>query len=53
MREARDATLAAPVLLLPSIQVNVHAGHLPEASDNGRRYVKIPLSMSEDLDKVL
>ena len=53
MREARDATLAAPVLLLPSIQVNIHAGHLPEASGNGKRYIKIPLSISEELNDIL
>lgn len=43
LRQARDRTLAMPVLLLPSIQVNVRAGHLPPAEDNGRRYLKIPL----------
>ena len=53
MREARDATLAAPVLLLPSIQINIHAGHLPEASSNGKRYIKIPLSLSSELDDIL
>jgi len=53
MRNARDATLAAPVLLLPSIQVNIHAGHLPDPSSNGKRYIKIPLSMNEGLDDIL
>lgn len=43
MREARDATLAVPKLLLPSIQVNVRAGQLPEAEDNGVRYLRIPV----------
>lgn len=43
MREARDATLEMPVLILPSVQVNMRAGHLPEPEDNGRRYLKIPL----------
>jgi len=43
MREARDATLAMPTLLLPSIQVNMRAGVLPPAEDNGTRYLKIPL----------
>lgn len=42
-RKERDATLAAPKLLLPSIQVNIRAGHLPEAEDNGQRYLKLPL----------
>ena len=53
MRNARDATLAAPVLLLPSIQVNIHAGHLPDPSGNGKRYIKIPLSMNEGLEDIL
>ncbi|AXE30046.1 MBL fold metallo-hydrolase [Chromobacterium phragmitis] len=43
MRQARDATLAAPQLLLPSIQVNIRAGQLPPAEDNGVRYLKLPL----------
>lgn len=42
-REARDKTLSAPKLLLPSIQVNILAGHLPEAEDNGVSYLKLPL----------
>lgn len=42
-RKDRDATLAAPKLLLPSIQVNIRAGHLPEAEENGQRYLKLPL----------
>ncbi|KRA52534.1 MBL fold metallo-hydrolase [Pseudoxanthomonas sp. Root65] len=45
MREARDATLPAPTLLLPSLQVNIRAGHLPAPEDNGRRYLKIPLKL--------
>lgn len=43
MRAARDATLAAPTLLLPSIQVNIRAGHFPEAQSNGIRYLMIPV----------
>ncbi len=42
-RETRDATLAAPVLILPSLQVNIRAGHLPEPAANGVRYLRIPL----------
>lgn len=45
MREARDATLSAPALLLPSLQVNIRAGRLPEPESNGRRYLKIPLKL--------
>ncbi|MBU1357702.1 MAG: MBL fold metallo-hydrolase [Gammaproteobacteria bacterium] len=43
MRTARDATLDMPVLILPSVQVNMRAGHLPEPESNGTRYLKIPL----------
>lgn len=42
-RQERDATLAAPKLLLPSIQVNIRAGQLPAAEENGMRYLKLPL----------
>jgi len=42
-RTSRDATLAAPLLLLPSIQVNIRAGRFPEAEANGVRYLKIPV----------
>ncbi len=42
-REARDATLAMPRLILPSIQVNIRAGRLPEPEANGVRYLKLPL----------
>ena len=44
MREARDATLGMPRLILPSIQVNMRAGHMPPAEDNGTTYLKIPLN---------
>jgi glyoxylase-like metal-dependent hydrolase (beta-lactamase superfamily II) len=43
LREARDRKLEAPNLLLPSIQVNIRAGHLPPPAGNGTRYLKIPL----------
>jgi hypothetical protein len=43
MRNARDATLPMPVLILPAVQVNMRAGGLPEPEDNGVRYLKIPL----------
>jgi len=43
MRNARDASLAVPALLLPAVQVNMRAGQLPPAEDNGVRYLKIPL----------
>ncbi len=43
MRNARDATLAMPKLILPSIQLNMRGGHLPEPEPNGTRYLKIPL----------
>lgn len=44
MRKARDATLGVPTLILPSIQVNVRAGQLPPADDNGVAYLRIPLN---------
>ena len=44
LREARDATLAMPVLILPSVQVNIRAGDFPPAEENGTHYLKIPLN---------
>jgi hypothetical protein len=44
MRTARDATLEAPALILPSLQVNIRAGRLPPLSANGVRYLKLPLN---------
>jgi glyoxylase-like metal-dependent hydrolase (beta-lactamase superfamily II) len=44
VRTARDATLEVPTLILPSIQVNVRAGQLPPADDNGVAYLRIPLN---------
>lgn len=45
MRSSRDATLGMPTLILPSVQVNMRAGQLPPAEDNGMRYLKIPLDV--------
>ncbi len=44
MRTERDATLAMPKLILPSVQVNMRAGKLPPAEDNGVQYLKIPVN---------
>jgi len=44
MRKTRDATLEVPMLILPSIQVNVRAGHMPPADDNGVAYLRIPIN---------
>ena len=44
MREARDATLDMPVLILPSLQVNMRAGHFPPSDDNGMVYLKVPIN---------
>ena len=44
MRQARDAVLEVPALILPSLQVNIRAGQLPPAEDDGMRYLKIPLN---------
>ena len=46
-RKERDAGLAAPLLLLPSIQANIRAGKLPEAEANGVRYLKIPVTIQD------
>ena len=46
MREARDKTLATPLLLLPAIQVNIRAGKLPPAEANGVRYLKVPVKLA-------
>ena len=43
MRQKRDATLSMPVLILPSVQVNMRGGQMPPAEDNGQRYLKIPV----------
>jgi glyoxylase-like metal-dependent hydrolase (beta-lactamase superfamily II) len=43
MRNARDATLAMPTLILPAVQVNIRAGALPEPEGNGVRYLKLPI----------
>ncbi|SDG92504.1 MBL fold metallo-hydrolase [Nitrosomonas sp. Nm132] len=45
MRTARDATLDMPVLILPSVQLNVRAGQMPPAEDNGVSYFKIPINV--------
>ncbi|GFM54717.1 Metallo-beta-lactamase [Pseudomonas cichorii] len=45
MRETRDATLEMPVLMLPSVQINMRCGHFPEPEDNGVSYLKIPLNI--------
>jgi hypothetical protein len=44
-REQKDASLAAPLLILPSLQVNIRAGALPEPEANGTAYLKIPLNV--------
>ena len=45
MRDARDKTLEAPLLILPSLQVNIRAGALPPASANGHVYLKLPVNV--------
>lgn len=45
MRRARDAQLDLPALILPSIQVNIRAGALPDAEDNGISYIKVPVDL--------
>jgi glyoxylase-like metal-dependent hydrolase (beta-lactamase superfamily II) len=45
MRTTRDATLSAPTLLMPSIQVNMRAGKLPPADVNGVHYLRVPITL--------
>ena len=45
MREARDATLSMPALIIPSVQVNIRAGNMPSPEDNGVSYMKVPVNM--------
>ncbi|GAA0679877.1 MBL fold metallo-hydrolase [Marinobacterium maritimum] len=45
MRTERDATLDMPRLILPSVQINMRAGHMPEAEDNGQVYLKVPINL--------
>ena len=52
LRNARDAMLAAPKLLLPSVQVNVDAGRLPAPHANGKRYLVIPLNVLRPADEL-
>jgi glyoxylase-like metal-dependent hydrolase (beta-lactamase superfamily II) len=51
LRRQRDAALAAPTLLLPSIQVNIRAGRLPRPEANGIRYLKIPVRLTDDAER--
>jgi hypothetical protein len=44
-REARDKTLSMPRLILPSIQVNIRAGQMPPAEENGAVYLKVPINI--------
>jgi glyoxylase-like metal-dependent hydrolase (beta-lactamase superfamily II) len=46
MREKRDSGLAAPLLLLPSIQANIRAGKFPPAEANGVHYLKVPVKLA-------
>jgi glyoxylase-like metal-dependent hydrolase (beta-lactamase superfamily II) len=44
MRQTRDATLAMPRLIVPSLQINMRAGHMPEPEDDGKSYIKVPIN---------
>ena len=44
LRQKRDATLAMPRLIVPSLQVNMRAGQMPEPEDNGLSYLKVPIN---------
>lgn len=52
LRRARDASLAAPTLLLPSVQVNLDAGRLPAPHANGNRYIMVPLNVLKPADEL-
>jgi glyoxylase-like metal-dependent hydrolase (beta-lactamase superfamily II) len=52
LRQARDAGLAAPRLLLPSVQVNIDAGRLPAPHENGKRYLVVPLNVLRAADEL-
>jgi hypothetical protein len=45
MREQRDQTLAMPRLLIPSLQVNMRAGWLPDPDESGKRFLKLPINV--------
>ena len=45
MRTQRDATLSMPRLILPSVQVNMRAGHMPPEESNGQVYLKVPINL--------
>ena len=45
MREEKDKTLNVPHLIIPSLQVNMRAGHFPLAEDNGQIYLKLPINL--------
>ena len=45
MRTQRDTTLGMPRLILPSLQVNMRAGHLPPPDENGTSYLKLPVNL--------
>jgi hypothetical protein len=50
MREARDATLGMPTLILPSLQTNMRAGHLPPSNANGRLFLRVPINAFSGAD---
>ena len=45
MRSERDSLLKMPQLILPAVQVNIRAGYMPPAEDNGQTYLKIPVNL--------
>lgn len=52
MRRERDSTLASPKLLFQSVQVNINAGHLPDAHENGIRYFNLPVNFTRPADEL-
>lgn len=45
LRQARDASLPMPRLIIPSLQINMRAGHMPDADSNGATYLKVPINL--------
>lgn len=52
LRTERDATLGLPTLIIPSVQINIRAGHTPPPEENGHRYVKVPLNHTQGFSQV-
>lgn len=52
LRDDRDRTLGMPKLIIPAVQINIRAGELPPAEDNGTRYIKVPLNEMQNFSRI-